>query len=162
MALGHVRSRQRVTPDPLHAVFGVARRNDRERGQAPVQFGTVCFGPTDTGGDDDCLKVAETLGTRDRHDVLALHEQPGQGDLGWCPPRARRHGAHLWDHRLVDGPVVKRLASRQSPAAALQETVAQRFPDSPIADTAIESIGNRIGKVGEQQAAVSGGRKLCR
>ena len=67
------------TPDDRHVGVAVAERH--AHGRHLVDPAQVVRGQLDVGGAEVLLQVGDPLGARDRHDVVALGEHPGERQL---------------------------------------------------------------------------------
>src|SRR6266496_2989670 len=55
----------------------------------------VILGKLDSGGGDVFLEVGDPLGSRYRHDLLALRQHPGDRQLAWAHPLLQGNLPHL-------------------------------------------------------------------
>src|SRR2546427_6833319 len=105
--------------DTAHPALGVAAAGRRPLGRDLADALQVARGQRDLHGAGVLLEVASPLGAGDRHDVLALRQQPGEGELRRGTallPRDRLHPRHQvevprevlpLEARVVAAPVVR-------------------------------------------------------
>src|SRR5437016_13426104 len=99
--------------DAAHPALGVAAAGRRPLGRDLADALQVARGQHDLHGAGVLLEVAPPLGAGDRYDILALRQQPGEGELRRSAallPRDRFHPRHQVEVPLevlpLEAPVV--------------------------------------------------------